>query len=246
MAKGLYQVTVKPTITASLQAAAAFAGKDLLFDWTKFYVPSGIGRLVGIAAFVRGTNGVKQRRDFELYFSHTDDFTLGTINSPVSTQPNNDFIGAADVEKRHYFTALDTMAIANAKFSYSGVNIPSIKEPISATNMTGNQSHVAYVAGVDVGLGTNFDFRSTVTCTGVQATTQSTLAVGTTSALINFGPGDVLHDEDNRLLGTVKSVTNSTTMVMEDNLANATVNAKDVYNINPIVLQFTFGSSANV
>tara|TARA_R100001530_G_scaffold135190_1_gene111787 strand:- start:1074 stop:1814 length:741 start_codon:yes stop_codon:yes gene_type:complete len=246
MSKGLYQVTVKPTITASLQHTAAFTNKDLLFDWTEFYVPAGVGRLVGIAAFVRGTDGVKQRRDFELYFSKTDDFSLGTINSPVSTQPNNDFIGAAYVEKRHYFTVLDTMAVANAKFSYSGVNLTSIKEPLGATGVKWDGRYHNYVAGADDGVQTNFDFRSTVSCTGVQAITQSTLTVGTTSALINFGPGDVLHDEDDRLLGTVKTVNSATEITMVDNLANATVNAKKVYNVNPIVLQFTFGSSANV
>ena len=63
MAKGLYSIIVKPTITASEQHRAAFTNKDLLFDWTEFYVPAGIGGLVGIAAFVRGTDGVKQRRD---------------------------------------------------------------------------------------------------------------------------------------------------------------------------------------
>jgi len=245
MANSLYTVTVKPTITASLQNAGAFANKELLFDWTEFYVPAGIGRIVGIAAFVRGTDGVKQREAFELYFSKSDDFSLGTINSVVGMQPNNDFIGAADIEKKHYFTALDTMAIANAKFSYSGVNLPSIKEPLG-TGIKNTGRHVIYVGGVDTGVGTNFDFSSTVSCTGIQATTQSTLTVGTTSALINFGPGDVLHDEDDRLLGTVKTVNSATEMTMVDNLANATVNAKKVYNLNPIVLQLTFGATASL
>ena len=153
------------------------------------------------------------------------------------------------------------MAIANAKFSYSGVNLPSIKEPLG-TGIKNTGRHVTYVGGVDIGVGTNFDFSSTVSCTGIQkinadvvptvsctgiqATTQSTLTVGTTSALINFGPGDVLHDEDDRLLGTVKTVNSATEMTMVDNLANATVNAKKVYNLNPIVLQLTFGATASI
>ena len=79
-----------------------------------------------------------------------------------------------------------------------------------------------------------------MTCTGVQPITQAVLTVGTTSALSNFAVGDILHDEDDRLLGTVKSMDSTTQMTMTANLENATVNAKDVYNISPITLILSF------
>ena len=248
---GLYSVTVKPTITASLQHVAAFVNKELLFDWTEFYVPAGIGRIVGIAAFVRGTDGVKQREAFELYFSKSDDFSLGTINSGVGIQPNNDFIGAADIEKKHYFTALDTMAIANAKFSYSGVNLPSTKEPLG-TGIKNTGRSVTYVAGVDVGVGTNFDFRTTCRINNVAnytACESTTIICDGSSALINFGPGDVLHATDgagsNAVIGTVKSVSANLITLTDTNTA-ALSDDDYIYNISPIVLQLTFGDTASI
>ena len=50
----------------------------------------------------------------------------------------------------------------------------------------------------------------------------------------------MLHDEDDRLIGTVKTVTDAENMIMTANLANATVNNKDLYNINPITLIMSF------
>ena len=66
------------------------------------------------------------------------------------------------------------------------------------------------------------------------------MTVGTTDADDVFAIGDVLHDENDRALGTVKSITSATEMIMTANLTSATVNAKDVYCINPIKLILSF------
>ena len=47
-------------------------------------------------------------------------------------------------------------------------------------------------------------------------------------------------DEDDRLIGTVKTVTDAQNMIMTANLANATVDNKDLYNINPITVIMSF------
>ena len=41
-------------------------------------------------------------------------------------------------------------------------------------------------------------------------------------------------------MGTVKTVDSATQMTMTANLSNATVNNKDLYNVNPITLIFGF------
>jgi hypothetical protein len=41
-------------------------------------------------------------------------------------------------------------------------------------------------------------------------------------------------------MGTVLTVDSATQMTMEANLANATVNNKDLYNINPITVIMSF------
>ena len=104
-----YNVTVKPTITASLQHIGPFHQDDVLFDWTKIYVPGGVGRLIGCTALVRGVDGNDQQAPFDIYFSKSDDFSLGTINSGVSIKPNNDLLGAMSLTKKHYMDGLNKL-----------------------------------------------------------------------------------------------------------------------------------------
>ena len=52
--------------------------------------------------------------------------------------------------------------------------------------------------------------------------------------------GDVVHDEDDRLMGTIAVFTDATNVEMVDNLALAGVNDKLIYNINPIEIILHF------
>ena len=108
-------------------------------------------------------------------------------------------------------------------------------EPESGTNIGYDRLYVASTSIDDTPT-----FASTIQCDGIQAITQNVLTVKTTSAARTFAPGDIIHDEDDRLLGTVKTVDSSTQMTMVDNLANATVNNKDCYNINPYIIHLSF------
>ena len=72
------------------------------------------------------------------------------------------------------------------------------------------------------------------------STSSPVLTVDTIDANLYFAPGDVLYDEDNLLLGTVKSVDSATQITMEDNLANASSDDKKVYNGSPITLVLSF------
>ena len=65
------------------------------------------------------------------------------------------------------------------------------------------------------------------------------MVVKTTSALINFAPGDVLHDENDLVIGTVKTVTDATNLVLTKNCASVSAVNKDLYNISPIQLMLT-------
>tara|TARA_Y100001963_G_C6619612_1_gene371062 strand:- start:55 stop:762 length:708 start_codon:yes stop_codon:yes gene_type:complete len=223
---------VLPTLPASIQKAA-YADTEILFDWheAKGFKGSSID---GIQVIVRGTDGADQTMvGIDLLFatSHIREEergisvdqippTLGTTGAAVDTfQWKNNLVGYVPIASGDFIDGdLVVLNIATK----SGLNIP----------VSGD----LYVAAIAKGA---LDFRSTVTCTGVQATTQAGLIVGGVTALTNFAPGDVLHDEDDRLLGTVKSVTDANNMVMTKNLANATVNAKDVYNIHPIQLMLS-------
>ena len=85
-----------------------------------------------------------------------------------------------------------------------------------------------------------FNFASTVQVATETATSTSELVVKTTSALTNFDKGDVLHDEDDQLIGTIKSITDANNIVLEENAASVSAVDKDLYNINPVKLILSF------
>ena len=85
------------------------------------------------------------------------------------------------------------------------------------------------------------DFRSTVQVSTETATNTTAVVVKNTGALINFAPGDVLHDEDNLVIGTVKSVTDDNNLVLAENCASVSAVNKDLYNIHPV--QFILSST---
>jgi len=225
---------VIPTIAASIQAGAAFEDKDILFDWHKVDGFKGV-EINGITAIIRGTNGADQTMvDFELLFATSgikEDTrginvdiappSLGTVNAGVSTyQWKNNLTGRVlfDVSEAAFAFDdgdLDVLNIATA----SGLNIPVGQD--------------LYVAAIVKGA---LDFRSTVQVGTETATDTTAVVVKTTSALLNFAPGDVLHDENDQVIGTVKSVTDATNIVLAENCASVSAVDKDLYNIHPVQL----------
>ena len=224
---------VIPTIAASIQTAA-FANEDILFDWHKVDGFKG-SEINGITAIVRGTNGADQTMvDFELLFATSgikEDTrginvdiappSLGTVNAGVSTyQWKNNLTGHVlfDVSEAAFAFDdgdLDVLNIATV----SGLNIPVGQD--------------LYMAAIVKGA---LDFRSTVQVGTETATDTTAVVVKTTSALLNFAPGDVLHDENDQVIGTVKSVTDATNIVLAENCASVSAVDKDLYNIHPVQL----------
>ena len=229
---------VIPTITASIQAGAAFANEDILFDWHKVEGFKG-SEINGITAIIRGTNGADQTIvDFELLFAtggirvdtrgisvDTAPPSLGTVNAGVSLyQWKNNLTGRVlfDVD-------------ANALFNDGDIDVLNLVT-LSQLNLPVGQD--LYVAAIAKGA---FDFRSTVQVSTLTATNTTAVIVKTTGALVNFAPGDVLHDEDNLVIGTVKSVTDDENLVLAENCAAVSAVNKDLYNIHPV--QFILSST---
>ena len=224
---------VIPTIAASIQAGAAFADKDILFDWHKVDGFKG-SEINGITAIIRGTNGADQTIvDFELLFAtggirvdtrgisvDTAPPSLGTVNAGVSLyQWKNNLTGRVlfDVD-------------ANALFNDGDVDVLNLVT-LSQLNLPVGQD--LYVAAITKGA---FDFRSTVQVGTETATNTTAVVVKTTGALVNFAPGDVLHDENDLVIGTVRSVTDDTNLVLAENCAAVSAVNKDLYNIHPVQL----------
>ena len=222
---------VIPTIAASIQTAA-FADEDILFDWHKVDGFKGV-EINGITAIIRGTNGADQTMvNFELLFATSgikEDTrgisvdiappSLGTVNAGVSTyQWKNNLTGHVlfDVSEAAFAFNdgdLDVLNIATT----SGLNIP-----------VGQDLYMAAIVKDAL------DFRSTVQVSTETATNTTAVVVKTTGALVNFAPGDVLHDENDLVIGTVKSVTDDNNIVLAENCASVSAVNKDLYNIHPV------------
>jgi hypothetical protein len=228
---------VIPTIAASIQTTA-FQDEDILFDWHKVDGFKG-SEINGITAIVRGTNGADQTMvDFDLLFATSGirvdtrgvsvdvaPPSLGTVNSGVSTyQWKNNLTGRVLVD-----------VDGNAIFNDGDLDVLNIAT-ISQLNIPVGQD--LYMAAIVKGA---LDFTSTVQVSTQTATNTTDVVVKTTGALINFAPGDVLHDENDLVIGTVKSVTNDTNIVLAENCASVSAVDKDLYNIHPV--QFILSGS---
>ena len=220
---------VLPTMPASIQKAA-YADTEILFDWheVKGFKGSSID---GIQVIARGTDGADQTMvAIDLLFATSQireeeanisvdqiPTTLGTTGAAIDTfQWKNNLVGYVPIAAGDFIDGdLVVLNIATK----SGLNIP-----------VGGDLYVAAVAKGAL------DFRSTVQVSTETATNTTAVVVKTTSALTTFAPGDVLHDEDDLVIGTVKSVTDATNLVLTENCASVSAVNKDLYNIHPIQL----------
>ena len=124
-------MTGKPTVTASLQAGGTVAANDVLFDWTSFDIPKGAARLIGVTALVRGTNGARQEKSFDLYFAKTVDGvepgSLGTLSATADgARYQNHLIGAHRIDANDYKDGLDIMAVATSGHGAQTTQIPTM------------------------------------------------------------------------------------------------------------------------
>ena len=247
-----FNVTVKPTITASKQTGA-FADADVLFDWTAFDIPKGANRLISITSLVRGTNGADQASgfDFELFFAKSDSngtapTTLGDLNAAVDT-PGwfNLVIGRTEVDASAssndgdliYMNVMSTVAD-----SIHWKPLVLQGEPNSGTNVGYDKLYVAGIAKHA------FDFSTNVFTTGTVEGDDGTITSltvdndsgGDPTATKVFAVGDVLHQQGDIVLGTVKTIAD-TTITFESGLTGGDLaDSQEIYNVNPITLIFSF------
>lgn len=244
-----FNLEVKPTLLASLQAAGAFGDGDVLIDWHAFDIPNGGNLLRDAFMITKTSNGVPQTHAVEVFFARDINGvapgTLGTNNATANgNQYQNHLIGYLSSEEAD--DTATTIDIPNLqRLQNNGVGQKYGLTPSLVLQGEPNTGTLKGYSRVYVGI-TSIDgapsFAGTVQCDGIQGAGTRTLTVKTTSALTNFGVGDILYDEDDRLLGTVKTVDSATVITIEGNkgLVNATVDNKDVYPYSPIRLQLSF------
>ena len=240
-----FTVEVKPTIAASKQALGAFADNDLLFNWTAFDIPKGSNRLLNVSAISRGPDGVAQSHAMNFFFAKTLNNgadapgDLGTIHATANgTGYQNHLIGSCVSEESDMAIGLDIISIhgiAGRGSRMAGPNIVLEGEPDSGTNVGYDKLYIGATS-----LDGTPSFASTVQVSTETATSTAAVVVKTTSALITFDKGDVIHDEDDQAIGTIKTVTDATNLVLKENCASVSAVDKDLYCINPIRIILSF------
>ena len=243
-----FNLEVRPTILPSLQTGA-FGDGDILVDWFAFDIPNGGNRLISGHMTTKTTDGTQQSHATEILFAKDVDGvapgSLGTVNATAGGyQFKNHLIGFAVTEEDagDAVTTLDLVTIQDLQTrndtlkTKQKIDLVLQGEPDTGTYTGYSRIHVGIMSKDG-----DPSFASTVQCDGIQAVGTQTLTVKTTSALTNFGVGDVLYDEDDRLLGTVKTVDSATVVTLTGTgLQNATVNNKDVYVHAPMILNLSF------
>ena len=253
-----FNVTVKPPVAVAALAAGNITDAEILFDWAGFDVPKGASRLVGITVLYTGKNGVDYTpTDFELFWATGDadgsaPGTMGDDGAAVDTFGwfNNiqgktyvdasngindgDLITGNVISVQNVSGGILAASHVDGFPNNSGLVLQGVPE--SGTNVGYDKLYVAAIAKATHNWGA-----STMTIdTTVPATTSPIITVADLSALIAVGPGDILRDEDDQLIGTVKTVDSATQITLEANSANAVAEDKLVYNTNPITLLLSF------
>ena len=244
-----FSVTVKPTIAANLaHDDAALTANDVVFDWTSFKVPGGGNRLVGVTVIAPPTNaGASQDFPLDLLFatntrgnggitSGSAPQSIGTISSaaiPLANPYYEELVGAIKIDATDY-TDTEPRSIGVTGVAQGGMN-PVLFESYADSSSEGE--YTFYVAATTPGtpsLQSGIDLTE-----ALDAAEKATITVDGVTA-VTLSPGDVLHAQDNAVVGTVSSITNETTIVLTAANTAALANNDILYNINPIKLILSF------
>ena len=233
-----YTTTVLPTITPFLQHTA-FSDGDILFDWTAFEIPRGSAKLLGATIKIRAKGDAGQTvqpAGVDLLFAKgpvpdATPTTLGTAGAEVTNFASTDIVGAMP------FGAADAFGIRTLYQS----TVSSSELVLEPNGNSGANVGVDkfYVAGLAAG-SLNFTSALTVNETGFGAAAQTVITTADLDPRLNLVTGDVIHAQDDAVLGTILTVDSATQITLT--AANTAAIADDdvLYNINPIEIILHF------
>ena len=248
-----FTVEVKPTVSVAALAAGNIANTEILCDWHAFDVPKGSSRLIGITMRYTGKNGVYYTpTDYEILWAKSiagnAPTTMGDDGANVNTHgwfPN--IIGKTYIDSSQNSNDSDlimgaivtTASVSNGSLAGDELNSNSLVltgEPDTGSSIGYDKLYMGIIAK-----GTHNWGPSTMAVSTETATSTPTLVVKTLSPVLSgIGPGDVLRDQADQLLGTVKSVDSATQITLEDNCASVSAVDQLVYNTCPITLVLSF------
>ena len=214
MGKYFNSAVITPLVTASVQHAA-FTEGDIVFDWTSFDIPRGAARLLGATITYRHNKVASQAGTLDLVFAkdggnNTALTSLGTGNALLgaTNYANTDIIGFLP-GKLTDMPGEGVLATAAAYQTSTAIDSPIVLEPLATNTASGvNVGYDRYyVAGLSSGA---LDLRSLVAfdddidVSGEDGTLSD---LDGTAPNVVFAAGDILHADDDIIIGEVASVT---------------------------------------
>tara|TARA_R100000008_G_C3537977_1_gene143170 strand:+ start:36 stop:884 length:849 start_codon:yes stop_codon:yes gene_type:complete len=225
-----FNITVKPTIKASDQHNGAFSAHDLISDWHAFDIPKGGFAVKGATVLVRGVDGAANTNHaFALYFAQPRangdaPSSLGaehaTMNGKLATYANN-IVGAID------FQSTSTAVNANLDFMtvYTTGLTGSTGQHVHMTvegrpNLTKDGFNTLYMA-IAGGASNTWSFSTgVVTSRAVDVSELDAIELvnadieGTDPRQV-FAIGDVIHAEDDIIVGEIASMADANTIAFK-------------------------------
>jgi hypothetical protein len=236
-----FTVEKKLTIAASIQNAEAFASGEVMVDWTALEIPKGASCLRSATVLVRPKGDATPTNNvfaFDLVFSKTNTVSLGTPGAAVTHRPSGDFIGVLEVSADNFASAaLQGTAVATLGTDIEAGSPPLVLQgdPTTGDNVGYDTIYVGMIARG------NFTFESinTVNETGFGVGAQTVITMDDASAGTtmdcreHFAAGDVLHAQDDAVLGTLSSAAAQAITLTAANTA-AIADNDVIFNINPV------------
>ena len=236
-----FTVEKKIEVAASKQHAAKFVQGDVIAAWQPIQIPKGSCILRSLTFMVRPKGDAAPTPNsfpYDIVFSKTNTVSLGTVNSSIDHRPSNDFIGIVEIDANQWATsAWTSTAIASLGTDTSASTLPLVLtgDPTSGDNVGFDTVYVGIVSRDN-----DVDFISinAVNETGFAAGAQTVITMDGTSMDVreHFAAGDILHAQDDAVLGTLASADTATQLTLT--AANTDAIAEDdiIYNLHPIKL----------
>tara|TARA_R100001443_G_scaffold12928_2_gene22792 strand:- start:1914 stop:2672 length:759 start_codon:yes stop_codon:yes gene_type:complete len=244
-----YTVEVKPTVAASAQHEGAFAAGDVVFDWTAFEIPKTTAKLVGLTILVRpqGNSGPTTNSDpYHFLFAKSDTISLGTPHANPDHRPTNDILGLAQITTASYTNdTLNSTAVGMALSGTGDDETPGLPFCLTPNlNVAGCTEGYGtlYVGGIVRDSSLDFSSILVVNDADIASAAHTTIVTGGTGMdnREHFLAGDVIHAQDDAVVGTLASVAESAITLTSELGTSVLTNGDTLYNIHPIrlILQF--------
>ena len=209
-----FNVVVKPTILAS-KLAVVYGSGDVVFDWHAVDVPKGASKLIGATAIMRQKHGTAgNEHPFHLVYgksiNNAAPSSLGTNNATADgTGYFNNVIGKSTFIAKDYMSDLLDNGVTIAALTQGGADSekPSIileGEPNSGTNVGYDKLYVGMISEGSFDFTTAALLDDAVDVSALSAATITTID-GTAANLV-FAVGDVLHAQDDIIVGEIASL----------------------------------------